>query len=178
MYISMVCVFDSCCFCEEPVDFTRSPGRQFVFDSRCFLWSQIRIAQTGLQPTLFIWRKRFCSSVLRLHWKGFNYFLSVCPSSIKIRAYPPRAWPPRASMLVHRFPPSRETGLSTACWIHPKQFNNFLTVCPSSIKIRAYPPRAWPTSAYMLVQWFPPTGETGFIYLWVLWSVSAGCKGD
>ena len=23
--------------CEEPVDFTRSHGRQFVFDSRCFL---------------------------------------------------------------------------------------------------------------------------------------------
>ena len=43
-----------------------------------------------------------------------------------------------------------------------------LTVCPSSIKIQAYPLRAWPTSAYMLVHLFQPTGETGFIYLWVL----------
>ena len=49
---------------------------------------------------------------------------------------------PEIKTLKNLGPPHAQE-LSSVCWVHSKGFNNFLSVCPSSIKIRAYPPRAW-----------------------------------
>ena len=58
------------------------------WSSCLFLTSQIRIAQTGFHPLLFIWREKCCSSVPQLHRKGFNYFLSVLPGRIITKCLP------------------------------------------------------------------------------------------
>ena len=69
--------------------------------------SDINSLSTGNLKTLF------ATNIFALSLPSFSLvalLLTVCPSSIKIRAYPPRTWLPRASTLVHCFPPARKTG--------------------------------------------------------------------